>query len=154
MFTLHQVISGPTHILFQSSSCIDLIFTDQPHSVTDCGFHASLHSSCHHQITYCQLNLKINYPPPHKCLFWDYKTANSVCINEALQTANWGALFHLKSVHEQVNVFNDVVINIFSNFAPNEIIEIDDRDPPWMNDFIKTKFQKKIKLSSYIKIIE
>ena len=39
MFGLHQVISGPTHILSQSSSCIDLIFTDQPHLVTEYGIH-------------------------------------------------------------------------------------------------------------------
>ena len=47
MFGLHQVISGPTHILFQSSSCIDLIFTDQPHLVTNCGIHILLHPTCH-----------------------------------------------------------------------------------------------------------
>ena len=33
MFGLHQVISGPTHILSKSSSCIDQIFTDQTHLV-------------------------------------------------------------------------------------------------------------------------
>ena len=86
MFGLHQVISGPTHILSQSSSCIDLIFTDQPHLVTDCGIHASLHPDCHHQITYYKLNIKITYPPPYKCLVWDYKKGNSVCIKKALRT--------------------------------------------------------------------
>ena len=93
-FGLHQVISGPTHILSQSLFCIDLIFTDQPHSVTDCGIHASLHPNCHHQITYCKLNLEINYPPSYKRLVWDYKNANSVCIKEVLRTVNWDALFH------------------------------------------------------------
>ena len=63
-------------------------------------------------------------------------------------------MFHLKSIHQQVKVFNDVIINIFSNFVPNEIIEGDDRDPPWMNDFIKTKLNKKIKHSNYTKPIE
>ena len=115
MFGLHQVISGPTHILSQSSPCIDLIFIDQPHLVTDCGIPASLHPNCHHKITYCKLNLKINYPPPCKHLVWDYKKANIVCIKEALWTVNLDALFHLKNVHEQANVFN--VINIFSNFV-------------------------------------
>ena len=45
-------------------------------------------------------------------------------------------------------------MNIFSNFVPNEIIEIDDRDTPWMNEFIKNKIKQKIKHSSYTKIIE
>ena len=67
MFGLHQVVLGPTHIISKSSSCIDLIFTNQSHLVTDCGIHASLHPKCHHQITYCKLNLKITYPP-YKCL--------------------------------------------------------------------------------------
>ena len=64
MFGLHQVISGPIHILSQSSSCIDLRFTDQPHLVSNCSIHASLHPNCHHQITYCKLNLKMTYLPP------------------------------------------------------------------------------------------
>ena len=62
---LHQLISQPTHLLANSSSCIDLIFTDQPNLVTDCGIHPSLHPNCHHQIIYCKLNLKIVYPPPY-----------------------------------------------------------------------------------------
>ena len=68
MFGLHQIMSGLTHILFQSSSCIDLIFTDQPHLVTNCGTHASLHPNCDHHVTYYKQNLKITYPPPYKCL--------------------------------------------------------------------------------------
>ena len=69
MFGLYQVMSGPTHILFQSSSFVDLIFTYRHHLVTDCGIHASLHPSCHHQITYGKINLKITYPPTYKRLF-------------------------------------------------------------------------------------
>ena len=42
-----QIISDRTHILPQSSSCIDLIFTDQPNYVIDCGTHPSLHPNCH-----------------------------------------------------------------------------------------------------------
>ena len=59
---LHQLITDPTHILRQSSSCIDLIFTDQPNLVIDSGVHSSLHAKCHHQIIHCKLNLKIVSP--------------------------------------------------------------------------------------------
>ena len=51
MYGFDQLISDPTHILPASSSCIDLIFTDQPFLVVDSGVHPSLHASCHHQIT-------------------------------------------------------------------------------------------------------
>ena len=49
-FKLSQTIKEPTHILHNSRSCIDLIFTSQPNMVIDSGVHASLHANCHHQI--------------------------------------------------------------------------------------------------------
>ena len=58
----HQIISEPTHIQRNSSSCIDLIFTDQPSLVTNNGVCASIRSSFHHQIIHCTFNLNIVYP--------------------------------------------------------------------------------------------
>ena len=72
----HQLISEPTHLLPTSTSCIDLIFTDQSNLVVDSGTHSSLNPKCHHQITYCKLNLNIKYPPPYERLVWDYKREN------------------------------------------------------------------------------
>ena len=63
LHNFHQLISETTHILPNSNSCIDLIFTDQPSLVVNCGTHSFLNSKCHHQITHCKL-LIIEYPPP------------------------------------------------------------------------------------------
>ena len=35
-FGLYQVLNEPTHILENSSSCIDLIFTSQPNLIAEC----------------------------------------------------------------------------------------------------------------------
>ena len=43
-----QLINEPTHIQTNSSSCIDLVFTDQPNLSINSEVHASLHSNCHH----------------------------------------------------------------------------------------------------------
>ena len=64
----HQLMLQPTHLLPQSSSCIDLIFTDQPNLIVDSGVHSSLRSNCHHQIKHCKLNFNIEYTPPYKRL--------------------------------------------------------------------------------------
>ena len=56
LFGRHQIISGPRHIFSQSSSRIDLIFTDQSHLIIYCGIHAFLHPNCHHQIIYIIVN--------------------------------------------------------------------------------------------------
>ena len=42
-FGLHQIINEPTHILENSSSCIDLIFTSQPNLSVESGTQPSLH---------------------------------------------------------------------------------------------------------------
>ena len=79
-----QLISDATHILPQSTSCIDLIFTDQVNYVIDCGIHPSLNKNCHHQITFCNLNLKVEYPPPYQCLVWNFKKSNNDGIKRAI----------------------------------------------------------------------
>ena len=63
-----QLISDATHILPESMSCIDLIFTDQLNYVIACVTHSSLHKNCHHQITFCKLNFKFEYPAPYQRL--------------------------------------------------------------------------------------
>ena len=80
-YGLPQIINEPTHILPSSSSCIDLIFTNQPNFVINSGVHPLLHQNCHHQIIFAEVNLKVYYPPPYKRLVWDYKKANIDAIN-------------------------------------------------------------------------
>ena len=105
-----QIISDPINILPQSSSCIDLIFTDQPNYVIDCGTHPSLHPNCEHQITFCKLNLKVEYPPPYEHLVWNFKKSNNDAIKKVIELVNWNFLFSNKSVHEQVTIFNQSLI--------------------------------------------
>ena len=62
---LRQIINESTHILENSSSCIDLIFTAQTNLSVESGTHPSLHPYCHHQITYAKFNLEVLYTPPY-----------------------------------------------------------------------------------------
>ena len=58
-----QLINEPTHIQTSSSSCIDLIFTDQRSLSVNFGVHATLHPNCHHQIVHSSFNLNYFLPP-------------------------------------------------------------------------------------------
>ena len=145
-YGLQQLVNEATHILPSSSSCIELIFTDQPSLVVSSGVHPSLHANCHHQITYCKLNLKIGYPPPYQHLVWNFKKANITSIRKAILTVNWEFLFFKKSVHVQVSIFNNILMNIFSNYIPNKFVTIDKKDPLWMTERTKNKFFEKKKL--------
>ena len=138
-----QPINEPTHIQRNSSSCIDLIFTDRPNLAVDSGVHSSLHPNCHHQVVHASFNLNISYPPPYQRLIWNYKKADSVKIRKALDLINWERLFNNKNINEQVSILNETILNVFSNYVPNTYITIDDKDPVWMNETIKLKIKAK-----------
>ena len=123
----HQIMSRPTHLLPQTLSCIDLIFTDYPNLIVDSGVHLSLHSTCHHQITYCKLNLSIEYRPPYERLVWDYNRANVEGIKKSIEFLIWEVMLINKSVHKQVSIFNETLMNTFSNFNPNKLVTLRSR---------------------------
>ena len=41
-------------------------------------------------------------------------------------------MFSYKNVHQQVNIFNKTIVNIFSNFIQDKLVTFDDKDSPWM----------------------
>ena len=136
-YGLSQIISDPTHILPNSSSRIDLIFTNQPNLVTESGVHPFLHPKCHHQIVFAKLNPKVEYPPLYEHLIWDYKNADIPSINCPINIFDWGNLFEGKNVHEKVHFFNKTILNIFHNYIPNKTILCNEKDPAWFNNEIR-----------------
>ena len=91
---LHQIINEPKHILPNSSSRIDIIFTLQPNMV----IHSSLHPRCH-QIVFAKFSLKICYPPPYSREVWHFKEAKTDLIRRALNDFNWERAFSNTNVN-------------------------------------------------------
>ena len=81
---MKQVISVPTHILQNFSSCIDFIFVNQSNIVIDSGIHPARHLNFHHQFIFHKFNLKIGYMPPYACEIWDYGKAQTDLINREI----------------------------------------------------------------------
>ena len=135
VYGMKQLIAEPTHVLENSSSCIDLIFTDQSNLIMDAGVHPSLHSKCHHQVIYAKLNLKMQYPPPYTREIWDYGKSRFDLINEAIENFDWNK--------DQVNLFNTTILNIFQNFIPNKVILCDDKEPDWVNEEVRLLIKQK-----------
>ena len=138
-YGLPQLISEPTHILPNPSSCIDLFFCSHPNMVSNSGVHPSLHPNCHHQVTFVKLDFNVFIPPPYERLIWHYDRGNIDMIKRAINLFDWDTAFEEKNVNSKVEFFNSTVINIFKNYIPNERITIDERDPPWVANYIKNK---------------
>ena len=82
IYGLQQLIDEPTHIRKNSSSCIDLIFANQPNLIVIKRTHPSLHENCQRQITFAKATLRVEYPPPYKRHVWNYAKANVNEINK------------------------------------------------------------------------
>ena len=81
----------------------------------------------------------IVYPPPYECLVWDYKRADTDAIINSINQVDWKFLFFSKNVHQQVNIFNKTLMNVFSNFIPNKYVTFNDKDPPWVTNYLIQK---------------
>ena len=90
--------------------------------IMDSGVHPSLHSNCHHQLIYTKFDLKVFYPPPYERTVWYFSRANSDHIKKAINLFNWESSLNNLDVIEQVSAFNETIMNIISNFVPNELV--------------------------------
>ena len=91
--SLSQLISEPTNFEpNKNPSGIDLVITDQPNLILDCGTRASL-DSFSPEITYCKVNFNIPPPPPFERKIWHYDRANIPLLKRSM--FNFPRLQHL-----------------------------------------------------------
>ena len=141
---LHQLISEPTHLMGDSKSCIDLIFTDQPNLIVESGVHPSLHMQSHHQIVYGKVSVLSISVPPYTRIIWHYEKANFVVSRKSIAMFRWREhLENLTCPNEQVKLLAEVLLIIYINFIPNEVKTIRPRQAPWIqwtiNNFLRKK---------------
>ena len=111
-YGLKQLIGEPTHILSTSSSYNDLLFINQSSMVVNSSVFPSIHQSCHHQIVFANVNLKIIYAPLYTRPIWDYSNANHEALNNAIDGFDWEKAFSNVNVHTQVKFFKGTVLQI------------------------------------------
>ena len=145
---LSQMISEPTNFEpNKSPSCIDLIITDQPNIILDCGTRSSLDPFCHHQIIYGKINFRIAPPPPFERKIWHFDRANTAAIKNSMSSFPWHQHLNLNpDSNWQVKTFTDIFLNIMSNFIPNELKRVLPRNPPWITKHLKGLLNKKNRL--------
>ena len=100
-----------------STSCIDLIFIDQPNVVVDSGVYPSLHKKCHHQIVYGKLSVSSIAIPSYTCRVWYYDKADVGVIMKSTEMFHWQQ--HLERItcpNEQVKFLNEVLLSILISY--------------------------------------
>ena len=66
-------------------------------------------------------------------------------ISKAIQGFDWDKVFFDKSTEEKASTLTKTIpiLNIMINFIPNEIVIIDNRDPPCIDNKIKPLIKNK-----------
>ena len=108
-FCLQQLMKEPTHILTDSSSWIDLLFTTQQ---MESGVHSSLHQNCHHQIIYAKLI--------SKCFIFHHVNVKYGIIQRAIEHFFGEKSFRNLNINEMHSLFNKTIKNILSNHIPTK----------------------------------
>ena len=60
-------------------------------------------------------------------------------------------MFSHRNAHQQVNIFNGILIEIISNFIPNKLVTFDNKDPPWI---AKIKRKNKVETQSLQRLLK
>ena len=85
-------------------------------------------------------------------------------MNKAIEVFNKERLSQNKSIHNQLKLFNETIVNIVSNYIANKCITCNNKHSPWLNDHIKhlinhkneifKKYLKDRRSNSVYKIVE
>ena len=54
---------------------------------------------------------------------------------------NWEKLFDKNDINVKVSILNETILNVFRNYVPSKYITIDDKDPVWINENIKSRIK-------------
>ena len=81
----------------------------------------ALRSKCHHQVMYSKINLQKEDCPPYIHELWDCNKAQFDLINKGIKNFVWNKLFSDQDIHNQENLFNTTILNIFQYFMPNKV---------------------------------
>ena len=146
--SLHQMINERTHFFRDDClpSCIDIILTDQPNLVMNSGVRPSLDPTVKHQIIYCKLNFKIPPPPKYQRKIWHFNRAQVEQIRKSIAGFPWSEQLGTQDPSRQVSLLNKTILNIMSNFIPNEVKSFRPSDPPWLNKNVRYCLKKHNKM--------
>ena len=136
-----QIAYKPTHVVFNSMSCINLIFCTNKNINSNYRVDVPIFEKCHHNIIYGKTNIWVPLPPVYIREVWDCSKANIENINNAISSFNWTRAFEIFLWKK--TLLKETLLNIYRNYIPYKKIKCDYRQPPWMTGNIFAKRSKK-----------
>ena len=70
--------------------------------------------------------------PPYRRTIYDYSKADVHVIRESTLSTDWASLLYGLNPTEMVDIFTNLLSELFSLHIPNRVVKFDNRNPPWM----------------------
>ena len=141
-FSLH--INEPTRITETTSSILDQFMSNIPKYVYDTGVDPPLLTNDHCTIS-ITLSFKISRMQPIERFIWQYNNADFKALNTALQTTDWSPCFKQANINGACLKWNEMFLNLASQYIPNKVVNVRTNDKPWFNSELTKLLRQKNK---------
>lgn len=135
---------GNTFHTLTCDSALDVIATNCDDLLLDfdktpaCGFSG-------HDLLYACLNISTPKIYPKTIHFRDYKNIDLVKLHEAAGLIEWDDVYNCGDVDGKVEIFNNVILDLFNKFAPVKTIRVKHKYNPWITGEISNLIQQRDK---------
>ena len=143
-YNLEQLVTFPTRITNNSSTCLDLIITQNTSLVKQIEDYPPFCSD--HNAPYATLLPCINKPVSFKRTIYNYDKINTEKFNELMIKEDWNSILKDNSIDDSCNKFTETLTHIIKECVPNKTITTRSTDPPWFKNDLKTMINKRNKL--------
>lgn len=148
-FNLIQLINKPTRITLNTSSLIDLIFTNND-DITFKSDVIDLPQFSDHHLVYCAVNIPLARNTPRYIYRRDIKNINLNKFELDASNTDWNQILTVNNLNEKVQIFNNLIIKLFDIHAPIQKIKISKNRCPWITANIRLMMRIRDKaLSEY-----
>ena len=143
-YNLTQLIREPTHFTENSSSLLDLVYTNNPQFVILSGVGESFldQNLRYHCPVFVVLNFDKHKQPCYKRKIWKYDDADYVHLNQLVSNFDWSEI-KCNNIDSYASNFTEKLLEFCSLSIPNNFVTIRPSAPPWLNNHVRRAIHKR-----------
>ena len=141
--SLKQIVKKPTRVSNESSTMIDLIFTNNESTIA----HVDVLPLClsDHDCVGCVRKINHQKFPPRQITCRNYSRYNPNDFNNDLRSHDWSVMYHMSSVENAWKYFKEVFRNVMDNHAPIIQKRVKGKPCRWLSTEIKELMNRRDK---------
>ena len=140
-----QLVHEPTRFQGDSSSCLDLIFTNCATNTRDVNVHPPI-NNCDHCPISCRMALSHPNHSSYKRMVWDFKRANFDTLRSILSHTRWDSVFDKANINEITSEFMYLFEKVCEACVPHYETTIRPRDKPYITTEVKRLIRRRDRL--------